>query len=44
MSDKAKGIACIVASAFGFAIMATCVRLCDDCGAAISIVCSSQRR
>lgn len=36
MSDKAKGIACIVASAFGFAIMATCVRLCDDCGAAIS--------
>lgn len=36
MSDKAKGIACIVASAFGFAIMATCVRLCDDYGAAIS--------
>lgn len=36
MSDKAKGIACIVASAFGFAVMAACVRLCDDCGAAIS--------
>ena len=36
MSDKAKGIACIIASAFGFAVMAACVRLCDDYGAAIS--------
>lgn len=36
MSDRAKGIACIVASAFGFAVMATCVRLCDDCGGTVS--------
>jgi len=36
MSDKAKGIACIVASAFGFAVMAACVRLCDDCGGPVS--------
>lgn len=36
MSARAKGIACIVASAFGFAVMATCVRLCDDYGATIS--------
>ena len=36
MSDKAKGIACIVASAFGFAVMAACVRLCDDFGGPVS--------
>ena len=36
MSDRLKGIAAIVASAFGFALMATMVRLCDDYGPAIS--------
>jgi len=36
MTDRNQGIACIVASALGFAIMATCVRLCDDFGGPIS--------
>lgn len=36
MSDRAKGILCIVASAFGFALMAMFVRLCDDYGGEIS--------
>ena len=36
MSDRAKGVACIVASAFGFAVMAACVRLCDDFGGPVS--------
>ena len=36
MSDRAKGILCIVASAFGFALMALFVRLCDDYGGEIS--------
>ena len=36
MSDRAKGILCILASAFGFGVMAALVRLCDDCGAPVS--------
>lgn len=36
MSDRAKGILCIIASAFGFALMALFVRLCDDYGGEIS--------
>ncbi len=36
MNNRQKGIACILASAFGFAVMAACVRLCDDYGAAVS--------
>ena len=34
--SRAKGIAAITASAFGFALMAACVRLADDFGAPIS--------
>ena len=34
--SRGKGIACIVASAFGFALMAFFVRLCDDFGGPIS--------
>ena len=36
--DRRKGIACIVVSAFGFALMAFFVRLCDDYGAAVGCV------
>jgi len=36
MSDRTKGILCIIASAFGFALMALFVRLCDDYGGEIS--------
>jgi len=36
MSNRQKGILCIVTSAFGFALMAFFVRLCDDFGAAVS--------
>ena len=36
MTGRAKGIAAIVASAFGFALMAFFVRLCDDFGAEVS--------
>ena len=36
MSGRAKAIASITASAFGFALMAMFVRLCDDCGAPVS--------
>lgn len=36
MNDRTKGIFCIVASAFGFALMAFFVRLCDDFGGEIS--------
>lgn len=36
MSDRTKGILSILASAFGFALMAMFVRLCDDFGAPIS--------
>ena len=36
MDNRNTGIVCIVASAFGFAIMATCVRLCDDYGTSVS--------
>lgn len=35
-SDRNKGILCIVASAFGFALMALFVRLCDDFGGSVS--------
>lgn len=35
-SAKAKGVACMVASAFGFALMAFFVRLCDDYGGGVS--------
>ena len=35
-SDRNKGILCIVASAFGFALMALFVRLCDDFGESVS--------
>lgn len=35
-SNRGKGIACIVASAFGFALMAFFVRLCDDFGGEIT--------
>lgn len=33
---KTRGILCILASAFGFALMALCVRLCDDFGVGLS--------
>ncbi len=36
LSSKTKGILSLVASAFGFALMALCVRLSDDYGGAIS--------
>ncbi len=36
MSNRAKGVLCIVASAFGFALMAFFVRLCDDFGGPVS--------
>ena len=36
MTDRAKGTLCILASAFGFALMAFFVRLCDDFGGPIS--------
>ena len=36
MTDRAKGIAAITASAFGFALMAACVRLADDYGGSVS--------
>ena len=36
MSNRTKGILLLVASAFGFAVMATMVRLCDDCGGPVS--------
>lgn len=36
MTDRAKGIAAITASAFGFALMAACVRLADDYGEPVS--------
>ena len=35
-SAKTKGILAIICSAFGFALMALFVRLCDDCGAPVS--------
>ena len=34
--DRNRGILCIVASAFGFALMALFVRLCDDFGGSVS--------
>jgi len=36
MGSLTKGVLCIVASAFGFALMAFFVRLCDDCGGPVS--------
>ncbi len=36
MPDKRKGILCILTSAFGFALMAFFVRLCDDFGGAVN--------
>ncbi len=36
MDNKGKGIVCLIASAFGFALMAACVRLCDDFGGSVS--------
>ena len=36
MSNRTKGILCILVSAFGFAAMAAFVRLCDDCGSSVS--------
>ncbi len=36
MNNRQKGIVSILASAFGFAFMAFCVRLCDDHGDAVS--------
>jgi drug/metabolite transporter (DMT)-like permease len=36
VTNRSKGVCCIVASAFGFALMALCVRLCDDFGDEIS--------
>ena len=36
MTDRTKGILCILASAFGFALMAMFVRLCDDFGSPVS--------
>lgn len=36
MTSRGKGIACIVVSAFGFALMALFVRLCDDFGDGVS--------
>lgn len=36
MSDRTKGILCIIASAAGFAFMALFVRLCDDYGGEVS--------
>ena len=36
VQDRTKGILAIVASAFGFALMALFVRLCDDFGGPVS--------
>lgn len=36
MTDRTRGIACIIASAFGFALMAFFVRLADDFGGSLS--------
>lgn len=36
MTNKTKGILSLIASGFGFAVMALCVRLCDDFGGPIS--------
>ena len=36
MSARGKGVCCLVASAFGFALMAFFVRLCDDFGGPVS--------
>ena len=36
MSNRTKGILAIVSSAFGFALMALFVRLCDSCGGPVS--------
>lgn len=36
MNNKTKGIVCILSSAFGFALMAFMIRLCDDFGPKIS--------
>ena len=36
MNERGKGIACIITSAFGFALMAFFVRLCDDFGGPVS--------
>ncbi len=36
MSNRQKGICCLVASAFGFAAMAFFVRLCDEVGAPVN--------
>lgn len=36
MNDRGKGILCIITSAFGFALMAFFVRLCDDFGGSVS--------
>ena len=36
MSSRTKGILAITASAFGFALMALFVRLCDDCGGPVN--------
>ena len=36
LQSRTKGIFAITASAFGFALMALFVRLCDDCGAPVS--------
>ena len=36
MKSRTKGILAITASAFGFALMALFVRLCDDCGSPVS--------
>ena len=36
MTSRQKGICCILTSAFGFALMAMFVRLCDDFGGPVS--------
>jgi len=36
VSDRGKGVCCILTSAIGFALMALFVRLCDDCGGPVS--------
>ena len=42
MTARAKGILAILASAFGFALMAAFVRLCDDYGGPVSSFQKSQ--
>ena len=41
--NRGKGIVCIIASAFGFALMALFVRLCDDYGGEKIVIWNGDR-